>query len=308
MVRLCVGGAHFVCARSTLMRHADSFFAKLLNGALPSQRVEGGAFFIDRDGTHFRYILNYLRDGSVYLPPGDHQFRFELLQEANFYQLEPLRALLAHPGPQETPRGRSKVLHVLPSMGSVTNYALSWDANLKTIQQCQLEAQRETDDMVEFVQLSNDCSLSFPLSSSAQKGSSDKRVNRWFNTRLPLWRRVRELEREGFRLHHIQSHSEGGIEYLVMSWDGECSPPQGRGGDGGGPALVRLRDQLAQLQGEVADQTVSRRRLEEMVAELTVARQTTEAAPSAESGAEETAARAALAARAEALCCDWGAE
>ena len=32
-------------------------------------------------------------------------------------------------------------------MGSVTNYALSWDANLKTIQQCQLEAQRETDGM-----------------------------------------------------------------------------------------------------------------------------------------------------------------
>ena len=40
------------------------------------------------------------------------------------------------------------MLHVLPSMGSVTNYALSWDANLKTIQQCQLEAQRETDGMV----------------------------------------------------------------------------------------------------------------------------------------------------------------
>ena len=40
------------------------------------------------------------------------------------------------------------MLHVLPSMGSVTNYALSWDANLKTIQQCQLEALRETDGMV----------------------------------------------------------------------------------------------------------------------------------------------------------------
>ena len=42
----------------------------------------------------------------------------------------------------------TQVLHVLPSMGSVTNYALSWDANLKTIQQCQLEAQRQTDGMV----------------------------------------------------------------------------------------------------------------------------------------------------------------
>jgi len=29
---------------------------------------EDGRYFIDRDGTHFRYILNYLRDGNTYLP------------------------------------------------------------------------------------------------------------------------------------------------------------------------------------------------------------------------------------------------
>ena len=119
-----------------------------------------------------------------------------------------------------------------------------------------------TMPQVEFVQLSNDCSLSFPL---VDKGSSDKhatapttapatapatalalaldpastptlalaltlslaptpaptpapaatpaptpapalsrRVIRWFNTCLPLWRRVRQLETEGFGLHHIQ--------------------------------------------------------------------------------------------------------
>ena len=74
-VRLCVGGATYVCARSTLLRHSDSFFAKLLSGAVPTARDDTGALFIDRDGTHFRYILNYLRDGSVCLPPDDPLLR-----------------------------------------------------------------------------------------------------------------------------------------------------------------------------------------------------------------------------------------
>lgn len=44
-----------------------------------------GNYFIDRDGTHFRYILNYLRDGFLDIPK---KVARELLQEARFYQLE----------------------------------------------------------------------------------------------------------------------------------------------------------------------------------------------------------------------------
>ena len=32
---------------------------------------EDGRYFIDRDGTHFRHILNFLRDGETYLPTED---------------------------------------------------------------------------------------------------------------------------------------------------------------------------------------------------------------------------------------------
>ena len=48
---------------------------------------EDGSYFIDRDGTHFRYILNYLRTGQLIVPK-DEVIRKELLAEAEFYQIE----------------------------------------------------------------------------------------------------------------------------------------------------------------------------------------------------------------------------
>ena len=48
---------------------------------------EDGAFFVDRDGTHFRFILNYLRDGELILPDGA-TFLKELEAEAKFYQIQ----------------------------------------------------------------------------------------------------------------------------------------------------------------------------------------------------------------------------
>jgi cytochrome b involved in lipid metabolism len=45
------------------------------------------ALMIDRDGTHFRYVLNFLRDGSCILPP-DRILIKELLREARFFELQ----------------------------------------------------------------------------------------------------------------------------------------------------------------------------------------------------------------------------
>ena len=42
---------------------------------------EDGRYFLDRDGTHFRYILNYLRDGNTYLPVDNQQLIDELYEE-----------------------------------------------------------------------------------------------------------------------------------------------------------------------------------------------------------------------------------
>ena len=63
---------------------------------LDAQRATAqGRIFIDRDPQHFGLILNFLRDGTCVLPTGVDARR-QILQEADFYQLESLRAFIMH--------------------------------------------------------------------------------------------------------------------------------------------------------------------------------------------------------------------
>ena len=59
----------------------------MFSGRFDTKPGEDGSYFIDRDGTHFRYILNYLRTGQL-IAPKDEIIREELLAEAEFYQVE----------------------------------------------------------------------------------------------------------------------------------------------------------------------------------------------------------------------------
>ena len=61
--------------------------AAMLSGRFDPQPYEDGSYFIDRDGTHFRFILNYRRDGELILPEGE-TFLKELEAEAKFYQIQ----------------------------------------------------------------------------------------------------------------------------------------------------------------------------------------------------------------------------
>ena len=66
----------------------------MFSGKYNVEKDEDGRYFIDRDGTHFRYILNFLRDGSTYIPFNNKQLVDELYEEVKFYQIEKLLARL----------------------------------------------------------------------------------------------------------------------------------------------------------------------------------------------------------------------
>jgi len=71
----------------------------MFSGRFDTKPAGDGSYFIDRDGTHFRYILNYLRTGQLIVPK-DEIIREELLAEAEFYQVEGIaKVLTAKPVP-----------------------------------------------------------------------------------------------------------------------------------------------------------------------------------------------------------------
>jgi hypothetical protein len=233
-VRLNVGGTKFETSRSTLTRYPDSMLGVMFSGreGIQVPLDDEGCVFIDRDGTHFRAILNFLRSGTLALPEDKAEERL-LWIELRYYMLEAHVSDEVLIGDRAVPSGKlvevtpvstppvllpTKVLQVLPSMGAVTAYALAWEANRQTIAQCSAEAQRETGGMVELLPLANDASLSFPLAENSGKHNVDKQIRiKWFNPMLPLWRRVRELQQQGYVLSSVHCGPENTISFVVLN-------------------------------------------------------------------------------------------
>jgi len=86
-VKLNVGGQHFTTSVQTLTKDPNSMLAAMFSGRFDIKPSEDGTFFIDRDGTYFRFILNYLRNGELILPD-EATFLKELEAEAKFYQIQ----------------------------------------------------------------------------------------------------------------------------------------------------------------------------------------------------------------------------
>lgn len=68
VVELNVGGVLYTTSLATLTACPDSRLAAFFSGKPSLPRDSKGRHFLDRDGVLFRYILDYLRDGSVLLP------------------------------------------------------------------------------------------------------------------------------------------------------------------------------------------------------------------------------------------------
>ena len=82
-ILLNIGGTRFHATRATLQR--GTYFRTLLDRESKTHFESDGSIFIDRDGTHFRHILNFFRDGRVPDLPEPH--RSELRAEAEYYRV-----------------------------------------------------------------------------------------------------------------------------------------------------------------------------------------------------------------------------
>jgi len=92
-IKLDVGGYKFSTTLTTLTADPDCMLAAMFSGRFMVEKNEDGCVFIDRDGTYFYYILNWLRNGT--LPPIDsHLEREYLLVESKYYQITSLNEYL----------------------------------------------------------------------------------------------------------------------------------------------------------------------------------------------------------------------
>jgi hypothetical protein len=92
-IRLDVGGRYFSVTLDMMLKYPNSFFGRLFSGRWEDQIGPDGAYFINRSGTLFHLIVDFLRDGGleVDLSELDHA---ALCREADFYQLKELVEVL----------------------------------------------------------------------------------------------------------------------------------------------------------------------------------------------------------------------
>ena len=92
-ITLDVGGHLFTTTTATLTHYPDTMLGAMFSGRHALIQDKNGTYFIDRDGTHFREILNFLRGSTAStlkllrqrLSSGSLE---ELMVEADFYGLK----------------------------------------------------------------------------------------------------------------------------------------------------------------------------------------------------------------------------
>jgi hypothetical protein len=90
IVNLNVGGVRVMTSLANLRRFPDTMIGCMFSGRHTMHKGEDGYFFIDRDGTHFHHILNFLRSPETYKIEVEGTEERELRRECNFYCLEEL--------------------------------------------------------------------------------------------------------------------------------------------------------------------------------------------------------------------------
>lgn len=110
VVPLNIGGAYFTTRLSTLRRYEDTMLAAMFSGRHYIPTDAEGRYFIDRDGTHFGDVLNFLRSGD--LPPRERVRA--VYREAQYYAIGPLLERLEDMQPLKGERVRQAFLGLMP--------------------------------------------------------------------------------------------------------------------------------------------------------------------------------------------------
>ncbi|XP_023018805.2 BTB/POZ domain-containing protein Ktl [Leptinotarsa decemlineata] len=89
VIDLNVGGVTYSTTLKTLTSQQDSLLHAIFTGREPVVVDAKNRYFLDRDGVLFRYVLDFLRDGTVVLPECFRE-RERLKREAEKYMLHGL--------------------------------------------------------------------------------------------------------------------------------------------------------------------------------------------------------------------------
>lgn len=86
-----IGGQIYSTTRATINDNVDcqSFLAVLIRNQTSTPVDRHGRYFLDRDGTYFRYVLNFFREKKLILPENFAELK-QLCCEAKFYQIDRL--------------------------------------------------------------------------------------------------------------------------------------------------------------------------------------------------------------------------
>ena len=77
-----------------MLIHPGSILHAMFSGRFDTKPDKNGTYLIDRDGTHFVYILNYLRTREL-IVPDDKTVHYELQTKATFFEVEGIIKALA---------------------------------------------------------------------------------------------------------------------------------------------------------------------------------------------------------------------
>ena len=95
-IDLNVGGRKFTTSLQTMTAEPQSILGMMFSGHHIIKKQADGSIFLDRDGTHFDIILNYLRGNikSREQLPDDRNILSHLSCEAQYYQLKGLLRIM----------------------------------------------------------------------------------------------------------------------------------------------------------------------------------------------------------------------